>query len=99
MDDLKKLWKETSAKSAKSAQPLKPLDINILTPEQRTYLERAPNLQKFIDESIQFREEAHVFLEKTFPEILTKRENLREMCENTLRLSVKRQIAISRAAE
>lgn len=58
------------------------IDTSILSPQNRAYLEKAPDLQRFIRESIEFRQKAYIFMEKDYAQFQDVLRNLMEVCEH-----------------
>ncbi|XP_061399355.1 uncharacterized protein LOC133335065 [Musca vetustissima] len=84
MKDWKTLLRQTYSdlKKAKQKHPI--IDKSILSPEKVEYLEKAPCLQNFIRESMDFRQQAYVFLELDYANIMDYVTNLEEQCEHRL---------------
>ncbi|XP_011179864.1 uncharacterized protein LOC105210539 [Zeugodacus cucurbitae] len=68
------------------------IDTSILSKQNRDYLEKAPDLQKFIHESIEFRQKAYIFMEKDYAEFQDVLKNLVEVCEHNV--LIKKEIKI-----
>lgn len=58
------------------------IDTSILSPQNRAYLENAPDLQRFIRESIEFRQKAYIFMEKDYAQFQVVLRNVMEVCEH-----------------
>lgn len=84
MKDWKTLIHNAYSEFKKSKLKHPVIDKSILPPEKREYLEKAPCLQSFIRESIEFRQQAHIFLELDHAEIMDMVENLESQCEHRL---------------
>lgn len=78
-------------KQSKQKHPV--VDKTILPPEKLEYLEKADCLQNFIRESIDFRQQASLFLEYDYAEFMEMRENLETLCEHKLDLVKANKIA------
>lgn len=97
MDQELKDWKTflhgayNDLKKSKQKHPV--IDKTILPPEKREYLEKAPCLQSFIRESIEFREEAHIFLELDYAEVLEALENLESLCRHRIKMAKAEKLA------
>ncbi|XP_011205158.1 uncharacterized protein LOC105227497 [Bactrocera dorsalis] len=77
------LWRD-SIQQLKTFK-LKPhpiVDMSILSPQNRAYLENAPDLQRFIRESIEFRQKAYIFMEKDYAQFQDVLRNVLEVCEH-----------------
>ncbi|XP_004520058.1 uncharacterized protein LOC101449675 [Ceratitis capitata] len=57
------------------------IDKSILSDEKRAYLEKAPDLQRFLRDSVEFRQNAYIFLEYDFPRFEVVQKNLIEVCD------------------
>ncbi|XP_055918739.1 uncharacterized protein LOC129950846 [Eupeodes corollae] len=60
------------------------IDYSVLSQDKLDYLKRAPDLNKFLEESIDFRKEAKVYLEVDYANILEIHENLTQLCQDRL---------------
>lgn len=78
-------------KQSKQKHPV--VDKSILPPEKREYLEKANCLQSFVRESIEFREQASLFLDYDYAELMEMVENLESLCEHKLELIKANKIA------
>lgn len=78
-------------KQSKLKHPV--IDKSILPPEKREYLEKADCLQSFIRESLEFREQALLFLDYDYAELMEMVENLEDLCEHKLELIKANKIA------
>ncbi|XP_017482971.1 PREDICTED: uncharacterized protein LOC108371871 [Rhagoletis zephyria] len=87
------LWRD-SMKQLKAFK-LKPhpvIDTTILSAEKRAYLEKAPDLQRFLRNSVEFRQKAYIFLEDDCEKFQTDLTNLIEVCEYKTILKRERKI-------
>ncbi|XP_075155262.1 kinetochore Mis12-Ndc80 network component 1 [Haematobia irritans] len=86
MKDWKTLLRSTYNELKKAKEKYPVIDKTILPPEKREYLEKAPCLQSFIRESLEFRQQAHIFLELDYPEVMDMVANLEDICERRINL-------------
>ncbi|XP_054728494.1 uncharacterized protein LOC129237645 [Anastrepha obliqua] len=69
------------------------IDISVLSADKRAYLEKAPDLQRFLSDSIDFRQKAYIFLEKDYAEFQDVQNNIIDVCEHNI--FIKRESKIS----
>ena len=69
-------------KQSKEKHPI--VDKSMLPAEKRNYLEKADCLQTFIRESLDFRQQASIFLDYDYAEYMEMRQNLEDLCEHRL---------------
>lgn len=84
MKDWKTLLRQTYSdlKKAKQKHPI--IDKSVLSHEKIKYLEKAPCLQNFIRESLDFRHQAYIFLELDYADTMDMIKNLEDQCEHRL---------------
>ncbi|XP_067636861.1 uncharacterized protein [Eurosta solidaginis] len=76
------LWRESLQKLKDfKTKPHPQVDASILSAENRAYLKKAPDLRRFIRESIDFRQKAYIFLEKDYPDFQDVQQNLINACD------------------
>lgn len=78
-------------KQSKQKHPT--VDKTMLSPEKLEYLNKADCLQNFIRESMEFRQQAVLFLEIDYAELIEMAENLETLCEHRLDLIKANKIA------
>ncbi|KAI8118915.1 mitochondrial, NFU1 iron-sulfur cluster scaffold like protein [Lucilia cuprina] len=78
-------------KESKQKHPV--VDKTILSHEKRDYLERADCLQNFIRESIEFRQQASLFLDYDYAEYMEIVDNLETLCDHRLQVIKANKIA------
>lgn len=78
-------------KQSKEKHPM--VDISILPAEKRSYLAKADCLQNFIRDSIDFRQQASLFLDYEYAEFMEMRQSLEDLCEHRLNLIKQNNIA------
>ncbi|XP_023302099.2 uncharacterized protein LOC111684202 [Lucilia cuprina] len=78
-------------KESKQKHPV--VDKTILSHEKREYLERADCLQNFIRESIEFRQQASLFLDYDYAEYMEMVDNLETLCDHRLQVIKANKIA------
>lgn len=59
-----------------SKEQLTTVDISTLPKDKRQYLNNAPDLQKFIKDSVEFQREADIYINKDYAQLVKMREDL-----------------------